>query len=91
MPDPVNQQPGIGKILSEAANSKPQKGFKAYKNSGKGSMDSMKKWLGDKGYKKFIANICQSVANQIKADKKIAQKAADRLKASIKGQPYSGD
>jgi hypothetical protein len=56
------------------------KNYTPYKSSGDG-LDAMKKWLGPKGYKAFIQNLCQSISTQIQADQKKAQTAADKLKA----------
>lgn len=62
--------------------------YKAFKPSGSG-MDSMKKWLGPKGFKAFQRALCQSITNQMKRDHEKAQKAARKLKASEEGKDPS--
>ena len=56
------------------------KNYTPYKSSGNG-LDAMKKWLGPKGYKAFIQNLCQSISTQLQADQKKAATAAEKLKA----------
>jgi hypothetical protein len=60
-------------------------GYQPYKSTGNG-LDAMKKWLGPKGYKAFIQNLCSSISQQIQDDQKKADLASRKLKAVYEGQ-----